>query len=397
MITSLKIQNFKSFKEIDLKLGKLNFIIGGNASGKSNFMDALRFLQGIGYGFSFSEILDGKPKSAGTEVWEGIRGGSKFLPFDDHEYTIFSLLESQYNLEFALEYDHENKTVNHEYLRSLDDYIYSTIEADQDSTNQINYKLRTPEGEINVVTTDSRKSILYQISNESGKRFPYLDFIKASQMRFLLSDIQSINPLVDYLRDYSPQQSTRRLGESGENFASLVKVIIKDNQKKEAYLSWLKHLRPEQIEDVKILKGAVGESMFAIVEGGKMFPAPVLSDGTLRFAALAAAMFQPDMPAIMTIEEIESGIHPSRLRLLVELLRNRAEQTDTQFFITTHSPVLLSWLKEEEYQHTFYCKRDDATGESKLTPLSEMPHFSDAIKTSSLGDLVSEGWMEANL
>ncbi len=81
MIEQITIKNFKSFKDVTLKLGPLNIFIGTNASGKSNFFDALRVLQGIGYGFTLSEILDGKPKSATSEVWEGIRGGSKGTQF----------------------------------------------------------------------------------------------------------------------------------------------------------------------------------------------------------------------------------------------------------------------------------------------------------------------------
>jgi hypothetical protein len=85
MIEQIVIKNFKSFKDVTLKLGPLNIFIGANASGKSNFFDALRVLQGIGYGFTFREILDGKPKSATSEVWEGIRGGSvgAAFAFDD--------------------------------------------------------------------------------------------------------------------------------------------------------------------------------------------------------------------------------------------------------------------------------------------------------------------------
>jgi len=81
MIEQVTIKNFKSFKDVTLKLGPLNIFIGANASGKSNFFDALRLLQGIGYGFTLSEILDGKPKSATSEVWEGIRGGSAGAAF----------------------------------------------------------------------------------------------------------------------------------------------------------------------------------------------------------------------------------------------------------------------------------------------------------------------------
>ena len=56
MIEQITIKNFKSVKDVTLKLGPLNIFIGANASGKSNFFDALRLLQGIGYGFTLSEI-----------------------------------------------------------------------------------------------------------------------------------------------------------------------------------------------------------------------------------------------------------------------------------------------------------------------------------------------------
>ncbi len=82
MITRIEIENFKSLQKVDLALGNLNLFVGTNASGKSNFFDALRLLQGIGYGFTIDEILNGKPKSAGSEVWEGIRGGSERVAFD---------------------------------------------------------------------------------------------------------------------------------------------------------------------------------------------------------------------------------------------------------------------------------------------------------------------------
>jgi len=132
-------------------------------------------------------------------------------------------------------------------------------------------------------------------------------------------------------------------------------------------------------------------------EGGREFPAPVLSDGTLRFAAIAAAFFQPDMPALLTIEEIENGIHASRLRLLVELLCNRALRRQTQLFVTTHSPLVLEWLSEQDYAHTFLCKRDEKSGESRILPLTEIPRFNDIVKKQPIGDLFVEGWMEAAL
>ena len=85
MIDRITIENFKSLRRVDLKLGRMNLFIGANASGKSNFLDALRVLQGIGNGFTISEILDGKPKSATNAAWEGVRGGSGYVSFSGVE------------------------------------------------------------------------------------------------------------------------------------------------------------------------------------------------------------------------------------------------------------------------------------------------------------------------
>ena len=145
------------------------------------------------------------------------------------------------------------------------------------------------------------------------------------------------------------------------------------------------------------LRGAEGDTLFMLRENGKEFSARALSEGTLRFAAITAAFFQPDMPGIMTIEEIESGIHPSRLRLLVELLRNCAGHGETQVFATTHSPTTLAWLQDADYRTTFVCKRDDETGESTIRPLIDVPHFKEVAKKCPPSELFAEGWLEAAL
>src|SRR5438309_1734413 len=88
MLTYLKIENFKSLRSVELRLGPLCLFVGTNASGKSNLFDALRVLQGIGYGFTIEEILNGKPKSASSEVWEPLRGGSDKATFISTDASI---------------------------------------------------------------------------------------------------------------------------------------------------------------------------------------------------------------------------------------------------------------------------------------------------------------------
>jgi len=76
VIEHIEISGFKSLRKVSLDLGALNIFVGTNASGKTNFFDAIRLLQGIGYGYSVDEIFNGRPQSANSSRWEQIRGTS---------------------------------------------------------------------------------------------------------------------------------------------------------------------------------------------------------------------------------------------------------------------------------------------------------------------------------
>lgn len=406
MIERIVIDNFKSLRHVDVTLGRLNLFIGTNASGKSNFFDALRVLQGIGYGFTISEILDGKPKSATSEVWDGIRGGSAKACFSDDggsgevSFIVSGRLGGKTGKpwEFAIAFTPADGRVTRERLKvGTDLYDSDPVTKNQpgDPVFEVRYyggqKGRQPH-----LKFERSRPALGQFAQGNGK-WKKGDADLAAEVARLLANTQRIDPSPALLRNYSQAHQISRMGEHGENFAALVKTLAQDAKTKDAYLSWLHQLRPAEVDDVGTLSGAVGEPLFMLKEGGKEFPAPVLSDGTLRFAAITAAFFQPDMPGIMTIEEIENGIHAGRVRLLVELLRNRAASGRPQIMATTHSPIVLAWLLEEEYKTTFFCKRDEATGESRICALPQVPHFSEVVKKQPISDLFAEGWLEAAL
>jgi len=396
MIEQISIKNFKSFKDVSVKLGPLNIFIGPNASGKSNFFDALRVLQGIGYGFTLHEILDGKPKSVTSEIWEGIRGGSAQVGFafeNGDKPTSLQVTgevrrEANASFHLAISFIAGKGRFGEEVLSLAGDNIYHA-QAEGATTPFPRVTYFTDEGRRGSFDADQTCPVLTQVARELDRR--------VEPVVHTLADMQRTDPSPALLRAYSKAYEIKRMGEQGENFAALIRMICSDPGTKEAYLTWLRELRPREVDDVGVLKGALGEPMLMMKEGDREWPAPVLSDGTLRFAAIAAAFFQPDMPGIMTIEEIENGIHASRLRLLVELLRNRAAEGKTQVIVTTHSPLVLAWLKPEEYATTFYCKRDEETGESHIVPLNEIPRFQEIVSKQPISDLFAEGWMEAAL
>lgn len=432
VIDRIRIEGFKSLEGVDLTLGHLNLFIGTNASGKSNFLEALRLLQGIGYGFSISEVLNGKPKSFSSEVWEGIRGGSARAAFvrkteevvkrdrlislsvevppdnklrDSADETIRNMRRSQdmpdltpqdpWHIEYSIEISPSDCRVRSEKLGVSGTKVFYTSSYDN-TPESATIRVRcypAPEFREHVISLDRSLPVLQQL-----RRGNYLhghDAVIEFCMR-ALSNMQRLEPSPTILRDYSQAQTVRRMGERGENFASLINAIQSEENTKSAYVSWLKQLTPTEVDDVTVLKGALGEPLFAIKEGVIVYPAPILSDGTLRFAAITAAFFQPDMPDILAIEEIENGIHPSRLRLLVEMLRSQAS-LNRQVLATTHSPVILAWLNPDDYKTTFLCTRDEETGASKIVPLTQVPNLENLVKKQSIGELFTEGWLEEAL
>jgi predicted ATPase len=71
-----------------------------------------------------------------------------------------------------------------------------------------------------------------------------------------------------------------------------------------------------------------------------------LSDGSIRFICLAAALLQPDPPATLIIDEPELGLHPEAIRVLGELVNAAAERT--QVIVATQSPLLIDQFEIED-------------------------------------------------
>jgi energy-coupling factor transporter ATP-binding protein EcfA2 len=397
MIERIVIENFKSLRKVSLKLGHLNLFLGSNASGKSNLFDALRALQGIAGGFTVEEVFNGGAKTRAGGEWPGIRGGlqnARFIPktrnspanVESIAFKVHLVREAEPPLDYEFAFGSEGRTT-HEMLWENHRKVFS-----YDGRNAYFHPVSGPLIPCFPGSFLGSELVLAYQAGLAGEQKRIVD----SWWQSLIgTQFLSLDPAV--LRHYGGPGQVRRMRERGEDFASIVKAVCDDPDSRSAYVSWLRELRPEEVEDADTKLGAQGEPMFRLWEHGHEFLAPVLSEGTLRFAAIAAAFFQPNLPPLLAIEEVDNGIHATRLRLLVELLRSQASRGTTQVIATTHSPIVLGWLTPEEYATTFYCRRDEATGESRICSLAEMPHFKEIIGKHPISDLLADGWMEAAL
>jgi len=411
MISELKIRNFKSLESVDLKLGHFNLLVGANASGKSNFLDALRFLQGLGNGLTIDEILNGKPPSSTSLKWDGIRGGAEFVSYRTKRGLTTSTIELEVilksardqNLKYEMEFNPSERMFVSERLTDGTEILH---EMTREKHKQQSYEnLAIPYVSSSIGNLFANLHFYDSLRANANAQHNSLEKIPDGESRKLkelcwevldfFRDMQFLDPLPATLRSYSSK--VLRLGENGEGFAALIHEI-ESNGSKPALLEWLKELRPDEVDDIYALEGLNNDFMVAIKEGNKEFRGPVLSEGTLRFIALAAAFFQPSMPKVLVIEEIERGLHPSRLRLLLELMRSQSRRTGTQVFATTHSPTLLAWLTEEDRKTTFVCTRDAESGATRMRSLAEVPRLEELVRERhSLDQLFEQGWIESVL
>ena len=110
-------------------------------------------------------------------------------------------------------------------------------------------------------------------------------------------------------------------------------------------------------------------SLYELFIGGLKVPGWMLSTGTLRMLALLALLRHPIPPPLIVVEEIENGLDPRSIHLLVEEIRTAVLNGVTQVILTTHSPYLLDLLKldqlvlvarDEKGEPRFHRPDDDA-------------------------------------
>ena len=127
---------------------------------------------------------------------------------------------------------------------------------------------------------------------------------------------------------------------------------------------------------------------------GKKLSAYSISDGTLRFLAMLGALLSEDPTLLYFFEEIDNGIHPSRLRVLVELFEEQTRKGVTRVVTTSHSPDLLSIVSEKTFDHMSVVCRLEDTSDAIIRRVSRIPNAAEMRKTQGLGRLHASGWME---
>ena len=432
MLKKIRLERFKNFKEAELILGNFTILVGTNATGKSNIGDALRFLHGISRGYNLAEILGEKWGQGGFLEWEGIRGGKQNITFQNsptfaievtfslpvadiyegEDYLRPRVRVGEYELIYRIEV---NPGINGKQPKVIEESLYYQkylklkienlpnnsgkmllqIYADSETKKIIEFSTKADQPLL--IDSELIKNIF--IENKINESISHNVDIYINEVLDKLSHLQFLDLVPDAMRRPSnPGQNI--LGDRGENLSSVLQAICENPTRKIAVLEWLKALTPMDATDLEFVTDITGKILLVLIEAnGQKIPIISASDGTLRFLATIAALFNEsdDLPnfSCYFLEELDNGLHPTRLHLLIELLETRVKQTNLQIIATTHSSQLLRLLSYETLQNTSLTYRLENQPDAKIKRIFDIsPETETLIKEQSLARLHESGWLE---
>ncbi|MFB8796034.1 MAG: AAA family ATPase [Microcoleus sp.] len=409
MLKKLRLERFKNFKEAELIVGNLTILVGKNASGKSNIRDAFRFIHGISRGYSLAEIIGEKWIEGGVLQWRGIRGGTREVTFEgestfalEAEFTIqdkHKLRDAAYRIEInAGTTDREPQVVAERlFVSGKGEFIFDSHPKSnpprQDDPVHLNVRVRTVKpGRNPAVSFLNSRPIISQVIEHrnvqpSIQEIARLAILAFSSMRFL-----DLSP--DAMRLPSlPGQTI--LGDRGENLSSVLQSICKDSQSKQTLLQWIEELTPMDAKDFEFIADITGKILLTLVEeNGQKISAYSASDGTLRFLAMIAALLGPQPADLYFFEELENGIHPTRLHLLLQLIERKVSGKNIQMVATTHSSQLLRLLSAESLEYASLTYRLENQPDARIIRILDIPDANRVIKEQNLGHLHESAWLE---
>jgi predicted ATPase len=424
MITKLHLQNFKNFQDATLHLGPLTILVGANASGKSNLRDALRFLHGVARGYTLADIMGGKYGEGGEPQWRGLRGGT--AEATRHGASTFtmtaeleamgeqtSLLPATYTYTIEVETGRNGRPrLAREALFAEKQMLYDSHPegnpAPQTDLQHLTVRIQ-PGGDYrkgHVETFIANQPVLAQITEPIAKRiakrtakspdhgaYEVLAGVRAALATF--GSMRFLDFNLDAMRQLSfPGQNT--LGDRGENLSSVLQAIHEDEASRAALVEWVRELTPMDVTDLTFPTDQIGRVLVTLrEEDGREVTAYSASDGTLRFLAVLAALLGPEPAQLYFFEELENGLHPARLHLLLDLIEKRVARGDMQIVASTHSPQLLRLLSPTSRANAALIYRLAGQADAGIQRLGTLPDEAlHVIEQKDVGGLLASGWFE---
>ena len=302
----IKIEGFRSIRALDFDLKPINVLIGANGVGKTNFLDVFPLIHAV--------RLGRESRYAAT------RGGAERL------LHFGSMETAGIGIELSLS----------DGLR----YVASLLPDEEDRLFTLEELVEGQDG--------GQLDLLFPIQEEEESAEADITRRLAKWRRYQFHDTSPRSPL----RRTSEVADARRLRPDGGNLASFL-YRLKTRQRS-AYRRIRDAVRivAPYLVDFVLEPDEDNPDMIRLewrhARSDSFFDVASLSDGTLRFVALAALLYQPaaSRPDIIVIDEPELGLHPVAIGLLAEAVQ--AASHDSKVILATQSPILVDYFEPED-------------------------------------------------
>lgn len=394
MIKTVKFVNFKSLSPQTVELGPLNVLIGANASGKSNFVDAFKFLQHC--------LLDGVSGAVARRLgWRNTLARGRSLREAVHmEFELNAARLAGVALEDLEPY----KPVGLYYAFDV------ACKADEPYVRGENLSATLEKNHEPQKVGFERKGISVRTSGpeeETMSRFFGARTFKAYSRDRLVLELPfptllgvSISAAVKNWRFYeldikaarmpSTWESADVLMGDGKNLARVLESVPKANTSTYQRLSKLMAVLVPGFESWRTERRTDGTVAFNVKERGiqNPFPPSAISDGTIRLlGVLLAVLHQPTEAGLTCIDEPERCVHPQVLKTLVEVMREAS--SERQILVTTHSAELVRWLEPSEVLLV-----DKADNQTIIARAQDVKHIEKFLKEFRLDELWLHGYLQ---
>jgi predicted ATPase len=350
MLTKLSIQHYRSIQGLDLTPAHVNVLVGPNSAGKSNLIDAVKFIR---------DALENGLDQAITER-HGLNSIRQWAPTRPYNISI------SVNLGPSGASDSGRGHFSFRLGSRGDEYVILSEEGSWSEVQRVRRHSRPGSDEAPSIrnvhrhssyTRDKFGKVTLRDSRDDRPQVLEIDNIddfflnsrfsfELFRLREQLTNFQSYSIFPNTLRQAQKPSNELYLSSHGDNLTSVLKRMR--NKKRTTAISEIiasMKLVIPNLENITIQSvGGFLAPQFRLAETNEesrsyTFNVNQMSDGTLRILGLLVALYQDPRPRVMALEEPELTVHPGMLQLIADSIMEVSEST--QVFVTTHSPDLI--------------------------------------------------------
>ena len=410
-VTKLTLHNFKSFQDVTIPFRSFNVVIGANASGKSNLVQAFQFLKDIAdHGLENAVSLQGGAeflRNMAAEADEPVRISVEFEYPKSQSHPIghfnighaFEFNRSKYTLELKFNpSDHGIETLQEESSQTVQ-VLDTSVKDERKLIGEGCVALLFKDGDISIGSGSPSKITASLLKQSTSNTF-LAGFNLLSSGILLAEPTLRIWPSaptgvrVYDIEPHLPKLGTPRAGKAdlegdGSNLAIVVKDVLRDKEKSRKFHNLVGYLLPH-VKKVSVEEFAFNSLMMNFRESyapDRDMPATFISDGTIDMTAVLVA-FAFEGNDMTILEEPDRNVHPRLISGLTSLMKDVARRS--QILITTHNP---EFVRLAGVENLLLVSRDKR-GFSKVT----RPVESDIVKTFlsdeiGIDDLFVDGFL----